>query len=453
MAKGIFDNLFDDGDHADPSDVRAGTVYDNAQQTGTLNVAAADYPSTDDVQAGVTFNSGASVGTFTPPSVGDVRLGTSYGHLGEFVGTLVVPAAADYPAVGDVQAGVSYDGGNLVGTFAVPVVGDVRLTTSYGDGGEFVGTLDISAEADFPDVGEVEAGVSYDGGDLVGTLVLPSIADVRLATTYGDAAEFTGTLNVPAVGFVRLGVAVDASTGTLHLPGQAGVLSTVSYGEGGTEFTGTLTVDYPAESDVRLGTTYSTFTGSLSVPAASDVEAGVAVDAGVGTFSVPSEAEVGSGVGYGAAGTEFTGTLVGSSLPSDVYCAREDVEALYGKANVLRWADLDNNQDTADIDARELRGRIEAYTEINSVMRNKRYTIPFTAPFPYELRQVAAIYSGLWLYESRGSVDTDDEGRTVHRYALKRKEFYRKLQAIATGSRDMEGQVLVSLRSAPSVVN
>jgi len=50
-------------------------------------------------------------------------------------------AAADYPAVGDVEQGVAFDSGNLVGTFVVPAETNVALGIEYGENGEFTGQL------------------------------------------------------------------------------------------------------------------------------------------------------------------------------------------------------------------------------------------------------------------------------------------------------------------------
>ncbi len=72
--------------------------------------------------------------------------------------------------------------------------------------------------------------------------------------------------------------------------------------------TGTLVV--PAAADVRLGTVFdASTTGTLAVPIPGDVELGVATDATTGTLVVPTAGQVKLGVGYGAGGTEFTGTL------------------------------------------------------------------------------------------------------------------------------------------------
>src|SRR5688572_21893255 len=58
-----------------------------------------DHPGVDDVRDGVSYSSGALVGTLTLPDEEDVRDGVEYGGGGdEFTGTLTVPAL---PSGGD----------------------------------------------------------------------------------------------------------------------------------------------------------------------------------------------------------------------------------------------------------------------------------------------------------------------------------------------------------------
>ena len=47
----------------------------------------------------------------------------------------VLEPLPDWPAVGDVESGVAFDGGARVGTLAVPAEGDVRYGVDYGAGG------------------------------------------------------------------------------------------------------------------------------------------------------------------------------------------------------------------------------------------------------------------------------------------------------------------------------
>lgn len=60
--------------------------------------------------------------------------------------------SCDYPDAGDVRDGVSYDSGNLVGTLTLPDEGDVRSGVDYGAAGtEFEGTLTFLFPGPDPD--------------------------------------------------------------------------------------------------------------------------------------------------------------------------------------------------------------------------------------------------------------------------------------------------------------
>jgi hypothetical protein len=76
------------------------------------------------------------------------------------------------------------------------------------------------------------------------------------------------------------------------LPADEDVQDGVTYGDGGTQYTGTFTA--PAEGDVEDSVQYGGDGTEYT-----------------GTFAVPAEEDVENGVGYGEDGTEFTGTLVG----------------------------------------------------------------------------------------------------------------------------------------------
>ena len=90
-------------------------------------------------------------------SVGDMQ---SVGTNGWFINT----AAADYPAVGDVEEGVVFNNTNSTGTFAVPAEGDVVSLVGYGeDGTEFTGSFVRNT-----DVVGVVVGVSGGVGTIIG---------------------------------------------------------------------------------------------------------------------------------------------------------------------------------------------------------------------------------------------------------------------------------------------
>jgi hypothetical protein len=106
---------------------------------------------------------------------------------------------------------------------------------------------------------------------------------------------------------------IGAHQGTYTVPAEADVEAGVDYGEGGTEFEGSFSADFPDVSNVTTDDTVNGSAGTLELPAVGDVQAGVTFGGGgtefTGTLELPAEADVEDGVGYGAAGTEFTGTL------------------------------------------------------------------------------------------------------------------------------------------------
>ncbi len=137
------------------------------------------------------FRAGTSDNSIT--QVGRVGVCTAgvVAHALDDLSAAGIGSVADYPAVGDVEKGVTFDSGGQTGTLLVPAVGDVETGVQFGAGDtEFTGTFDA-----------------------------PAVGDVQDAVTFGNAAEFTGTFTEPGV---------------------TNVTSGVQYGAGGTEFTGTL---------------------------------------------------------------------------------------------------------------------------------------------------------------------------------------------------------------------
>lgn len=117
------------------NDVRAGTQYGNANTefTGLLDVTGDPpiFPSVNDVRLDVTFGTAGNptqfAGTVRVPPVAKVEDGYMYDANDTLEGTLV-GNVCDYPIEADVVAGVSYDSGNLVGTYVCGISdpGDVE---------------------------------------------------------------------------------------------------------------------------------------------------------------------------------------------------------------------------------------------------------------------------------------------------------------------------------------
>lgn len=124
------------------------------------------------------------------------------------------------------------------------------------------------------------------------------------------------------------------------------------------------------------------------------------------------------------------------------YCTRSDIEAVFGRTNVAKWADLDNDGTNAKIDAR-IAVAIEAATrEVNNRLRGGVYAVPVLGD-DGTIREIAATLAGCWLYDIRGYQDYNPEtGAPEHRYAPIRRRAEADLAAIRTG------QLVVSLNPA-----
>lgn len=204
-----------------------------------------------------------------------------------------------YPNAGDVRFGVDRGDGTL-GTLVVPAASDVKGGVAYGAGGtQYTGTY---------------------------TMTYTAAANVRNGTDRGDGT--TGTLVVPPAGNVRTSTTFDNGTsGTLALPAASDVKSGIGFGTGGVEFSGTYTgpTAYTAAANVRAGTDRGDgTTGTLAVPSPGQVVLGVSTDATVGTFAVPVVGQVNVGYQYGAAGTQYTGTLSSGGYVTNAYAFDAD---------------------------------------------------------------------------------------------------------------------------------
>src|SRR5690606_18957364 len=91
------------------------------------------------------------------------------------------------------------------------------------------------------------------------------------------------------------------------------------------------------------------------------------------------------------------------------YCDDDDLDVIFGKTNVDRWADLDNDVDTTRIARRRLWARNLASATLDDRLRAGPYELPFSDPVPAVVVDLSARLAGLLLYDSRGSQDVDSE--------------------------------------------
>lgn len=137
------------------------------------------------------------------------------------------------------------------------------------------------------------------------------------------------------------------------------------------------------------------------------------------------------------------------------YATRTDVERMFGKDNIAKYADLDNDKDTAKIEAQVQYALDQADEEINSRLRGCRYVVPFVglgSGNPPLIIYLAAIKAGLILYEARGAQEIDaDDGSPQHRYAYHNKRFDQVIKDIKLGRRTIDA-VYATETHAPQVI-
>jgi hypothetical protein len=123
---------------------------------------------------------------------------------------------------------------------------------------------------------------------------------------------------------------------------------------------------------------------------------------------------------------------------SSVYCDRDRIEQVYGAEHIAQYAKMDGNDSEATITARINLAIAFAGDEIDGVARKAAYqNIPLvdaSDATPNDIANLAAVLAGLWLYEAKGSHDTDGRsGRALHRLQFRRAWARRRLNEIREG--------------------
>lgn len=126
-----------------------------------------------------------------------------------------------------------------------------------------------------------------------------------------------------------------------------------------------------------------------------------------------------------------THITVGSKASAVTLCDDADLDLVFGKRNVDKWADLNNDKDTTAILAVRARAREDATNEIYDLLRGGPYAIPFTS-VPSAARRQCSKLAGVLLYEGRGVMDTTDEDGK-HRLRMHKKEVYTWCRRIRGG--------------------
>lgn len=116
------------------------------------------------------------------------------------------------------------------------------------------------------------------------------------------------------------------------------------------------------------------------------------------------------------------------------YCSRVDIENIYGKTNVNKWADIDSDGNLQTIDSRINWALQLSYDVVNSKLEGGIYKTPLTGRYPLIIStqaQLAAVH----LYESRGLTNfNENTGQMEHQLSQGKGWALKNLSAIRAGT-------------------
>lgn len=110
------------------------------------------------------------------------------------------------------------------------------------------------------------------------------------------------------------------------------------------------------------------------------------------------------------------------------------IEQQYGVENVHKWLGIDDSDEAVDW-ALRMYGFIDRVeSSIDDTLRGGPFTVPFTAPAPKTVVDIATLLAGVAMYESRGVVDMNAEtGQPQHRLHYQKKQAEKDLAKIRAG--------------------
>ena len=98
------------------------------------------------------------------------------------------------------------------------------------------------------------------------------------------------------------------------------------------------------------------------------------------------------------------------------YSADTDLYLAFGRTNVRKWADVQNDGLNANITDRIAWAISNADSELDAKLSKSRYQFPLDANsnVPPILTRMSAYLAGVLLYESRGVTDVGQDGKAQH---------------------------------------
>jgi hypothetical protein len=141
------------------------------------------------------------------------------------------------------------------------------------------------------------------------------------------------------------------------------------------------------------------------------------------------------------------------------YSTDGDLELAFGRTNVRKWADVNNDGVAADVAARLEWAREAAYAELNDRLRKSPYQFPLAEPgsgdaYPATVVRMEAYLAGVLLYESRGVTDVNQvTGQPIHALMWHRRAVDRFVTDLCTRRMTLDVEPPVETSETPAVVN
>ena len=127
-----------------------------------------------------------------------------------------------------------------------------------------------------------------------------------------------------------------------------------------------------------------------------------------------------------------------------IYTTRSNLETVFGKQNILRWADLDNDGNAAEISSRITYACETASSNFEDILRQRRYTFPIT--MSKSVIDLVTKMATLLLYDAREIIDGNSGTDAL---SLVRQKVEEKLGKIRRGEIILEGG---QTKNVPAVI-
>jgi phage gp36-like protein len=138
----------------------------------------------------------------------------------------------------------------------------------------------------------------------------------------------------------------------------------------------------------------------------------------------------------------------GTEPCEDTYSTDDDMELAFGRSNLLKWADVDNNRDWDAVKRRMTWARTQAKAELDARLRDSAYQFPLDITnrclIPTLLTRMEAYLAAVLLYESRGVTDVGPDGKAQHALMWHRQRVEQFIKQIFARQVKLDGAVLRS---------